>query len=53
MGSDMGEQIVGSKDKQMENNNGGTEMSTETGSHEGPRREVMRIQAWKMGEKQN
>lgn len=52
MESDIREQRLGSKDKQMENNNGQAEMSAETGGHEGPRSQVMTIQAWKVREKQ-
>lgn len=52
MGSDGGEQRLGSKDKQMENNNGEAEMSAETGGHEGPRSQLMTIQARKVREKQ-
>lgn len=52
MGSNIGEQRLGSKDKQMENNNGQAEMSAETGGHEGPRSQVVTIQAWKVREKQ-
>lgn len=52
MGSDRREQRLGSKDKQMENNNGEAEMSAEMGGAEGPRSQVMMIQAWKVREKQ-
>lgn len=36
----------------MENNNGEAETSAEMGGHEGPRSQVVTIQAWKVREKQ-